>query len=87
MIAGRDVGRASSALAPSLSSGTAAAVVAAANTAVAMTGSHRRRRRRSVAVGGGGEEFDQLAALHVGEARADADVLQRAGVVEQAEQQ
>ena len=35
----------------------------------------------------GREELDQLAALRVGEARADADVLQRARVVVQAEQQ
>ena len=35
----------------------------------------------------GREEFDQLAPLLGGEAGADADVLQRAGVVVEAEQQ
>ena len=35
----------------------------------------------------GCEEFYKLAALLIREARADADMLQRAGVVEKAEQQ
>ena len=35
----------------------------------------------------GREKFDQLAALLVGEARAHADVLQRARIVEKPEQQ
>src|SRR4030095_7134995 len=40
---------------------------------------------RSLAVRG--EKFCQLASLLVGEARADADMLQRAGVVEKTEQE
>src|SRR5687768_4407469 len=35
----------------------------------------------------GGEEFCELAALLLREARADADVVQRAGFVEKAEQE
>ena len=35
----------------------------------------------------GREKFYQLATLRFGEARADADVLQRAGIVEKAEQE